>query len=110
MMAWPKKGTRKITVDGVNYLWHYAAHCPLCSDDVFTIGIAGKPHVLFVDPFPWSFELKPSSIASAIRWAINNGWTPLKGPTRAMSLDESSQEFVWLSGEKRHSCCRDKRE
>ncbi len=76
-MAWPKKGTRKITVDEVVYLWHYSGHCPWCSDDVFTVGIAGKPYVLFIDPFAWNFELKPSSIAAAIRWATNNGWTPI---------------------------------
>ncbi len=109
-MAWPKKGTRKISVDGVNYLWHYSAHCPWCSDDVFTIGIAGQPYVLFIDPFPWSFEIKPSSIASAIRWASNNGWTPDKGMTRAMSLDDKIEKFVWLSDGQRHLYCQNKSE
>lgn len=107
-MAWPKKGTRKITVDGVNYLWHYSAHCPLCSDDVFTVGIAGSPYVLFIDPFPWNFELKPSSIASAIRWATENGWTPAQGPTRGMSYDDRSKEFIWLPDGERHLCCQNK--
>jgi hypothetical protein len=104
-MPWPKKGTRKIIVDGVEYLWHYSAHCPMCSDDVFTVGIQGNPYVLFIDPFPYNFELKPSCVANAIRWATNNGWTPNKGPTRAMSMDSDSN-FIWLSEGERHLRCQ----
>ena len=109
-MAWPKKGTRKITVNGVNYLWHYSGRCPCCSDDVFTVGIAGKPYVLYIDPFPWNFEIKPSSMADAIRWAINNGWTADEGPTKAMSLDDNTKEFLWLPDGGRHLYCQTKRE
>ncbi|CAB1076853.1 hypothetical protein D1AOALGA4SA_4650 [Olavius algarvensis Delta 1 endosymbiont] len=65
---------------------------------------------MFIDPFPWSFEIKPSSIASAIRWASNNGWTPDKGMTRAMSLDDKIEKFVWLSDGQRHLYCQNKSE
>ncbi len=58
-MAWPKKGTRKTTVDGTQYLWHFSVRCPCYSDNVFTIGITEKPYVLFIDPFSWNFEIKP---------------------------------------------------
>ena len=109
-MAWPKKGTRKITVDGIKYLWHYSGCCPWCSDDVFTAGIAGRPYVLYIDPFLWNFELKPSNIANAIRWATKNGWTPDKGPTRAMSLDDNNKEFLWLPDGQRHLYCQNKSE
>lgn len=104
-MAWPSKGTRKITIDGVEYLWHYSGHCPSCSNDVFTIGLAGKPYVLYIDPFPWSFEIKPSSMAKAVRWAVYKGWTPEKGPTRAMSFDDDKKDYVWLPDGKRHLYC-----
>ncbi len=104
-MAWPKKGTRKITVDGKQLLWHYSGHCPLCSNDVITIGISGQPHVLYIDPFPWKFQITPSSIANAVRWAIKNEWTPEKGPTKAMSLDSIINEFFWLPEGKRHNHC-----
>lgn len=101
-MAWPKKGTRKITLDGTDYLWHYSGHCTLCSDDVITVGIAGKPCVLFIDPFPWHFAFTPSAVADALRWALNNGWSPRKGPTRAMSFDDNLKTYVWLPEGKRH--------
>ena len=104
-MAWPKKGTRKLTVNNEVYLWHYSGHCPLCSKDVFTIGMAGKPYVLFIDPFPHAFEMTPASVAQAIQWAVENGWTPDRGPTRAMVLDEIENRFVWLADGKRHLNC-----
>jgi len=104
-MAWPKKGTRRLVVDGIDFSWHYTGHCPCCSDDVITVGIAGKPYVLFIDPFPWKFELRPSHVASAIRWAIKNGWSPDGGPTKALSLDYDKDEFVWLPEGKRHMHC-----
>ena len=101
-MAWPKKGTHKITVQGQTYLWHYAAHCPLCSNDVITVGQEGKPHVLYLDPFPWSFEFRPKAIAEALEWALGRGWSVDKGPTMAMALDDNSGEFVWLGEGERH--------
>ncbi len=104
-MAWPKKGTRKISVDGVDYLWHYSGCCLYCSEDVFTIGLPGKPYVLYIDPFSWNFEIKPSNIANAIRWAVNNGWTPEKGPIKAMSFDRNDA-FVWLPDGERHLHCQ----
>jgi hypothetical protein len=107
-MAWPKKGTRKITVDGVNLLWHYSGHCPLCSDDVLTVGIPGKPYVLYIDPFPWNFDLTPSSVANAVRWAMINGWTPDNGPTKAMTLDTEKKAFKWLPEGRRHNICKNK--
>ncbi len=107
-MAWPKKGTRKITVNGIEYLWHFSAGCPCCSDAVFTVGIEGKAYVLFIDPFPHNFEIKPSSIADALGWAVKNGWTPENGPTRGMALDDKTGSFVWLADGQRHLHCNRK--
>ena len=107
-MAWPKKGTRELSIDGKKYLWHYAAHCPLCSSDVFTIGQAGKRFVLFIDPYPWGFELRPSSVVAAIKWALNKGWSSEFGPTRAMAWNDENQEFEWLPDGERHLTCKSK--
>lgn len=101
-MAWPKKGTRKLVIDGEAYLWHYDAHCPLCSTDVFTIGQAGKPFVLYIDPYPWEFEMRPATVAKAARWALNNGWNPATGPTRALFWNEATHDFEWLPDGERH--------
>ena len=104
-MAWPKKGTRSIAVEGIDLLWHYSGHCPSCSDAVFTIGAAGEPHVLFIDPYPWGFEYRPRDITAAVRWAFAQGWTPASGPTRAMSFDDGKKQFVWLPEGRRHLAC-----
>jgi len=101
-MAWPKKGTRKLVIDGEEYLWHYDAHCPLCSTDVFTIGQAGKRFVLYIDPYPWEFEMRPASVAKAVRWALNNGWNSASGPTRALFWNEAIHDFEWLPDGERH--------
>ena len=107
-MAWPKKGTRELVINNQKYLWHYDGHCPLCSSKVFTIGRAEKRFVLFIDPFPWGFELRPASVVSAIKWALDRGWSPESGPTRAMAWNDKTQEFEWLAEGKRHLICNSK--
>ena len=104
-MAWPKRGTRKIVVDDETFAWHYDACCVLCSKDVMTAGKQGSPHFLFIDPYPWSMEIRPRSVAAAIRWARTAGWTAEHGPTRAMALDDTTQQFRWLVGDQRHLAC-----
>ena len=92
-------------MDGEDFVWHYDAHCPWCSNDVFTAGRQGQPHVLFIDPFPWGFELRPKSVAEAIRWAFRQGWTPEAGPTRSMAFNDDTSEFEWLADGQRHRAC-----
>lgn len=104
-MAWPKRGTRKIVIDGEDFVWHYDACCPFCSDDVLTAGKQSSPYVLFIDPFPWGMEIRPRSVAEAIRWARSEGWTPENGPTRAAALNDETQQFVWLLERHRHIGC-----
>lgn len=58
--------------------------------------------MLFIDPYPWSFEYRPRDVTVAIRWATAQGWTPDDGPTRAMSFDDDAGEFVWLRDGERH--------
>ncbi|QIF02049.1 hypothetical protein [Roseimicrobium sp. ORNL1] len=99
-MAWPKKGTRKIVVDGVEWLWHYSAHCYLCSNDVVTVGQAGSPHHLFFDTFSRDFEHTPGHVAASLRWALSQGWNPTNGGDRAMTAKENS--FEWLPEGWRH--------
>jgi hypothetical protein len=99
-VAWPKRKTRKLTVRGVRYLWHYSGHCPLCSEAVYTVGQAGEPFVLYIDPY--SIDLAPQAVCSAIEWAVEQDWTPHSGPTRAMAFDQKDEMFVWLPANARH--------
>ncbi len=101
-MAWPKKGTRKITVDGLPLLWHYAAHCVFCRADAITVGVEGERYFLYIDPFPWGFEFRPRSVADSVRWALAQGWSPALGPTCAMAWDDKRGENVWLPEGARH--------
>ena len=104
-MAWPKKGTRKIVIDGVDFLWHYDACCPWCSDDVFTAGKSGDPYVLFIDPFPYAAEIGPGYVAKSIKWALKHGWSSSAGANKSMSLNSETNEFYWLNTEERHAKC-----
>lgn len=104
-MAWPKRGTRKIVIEGEEFLWHYDAHCPWCSDDVFTAGKAGERYVLFIDPFPYAAEIGPKYDAKAIKWALEEGWSSKYGPTRALSINSETEEFFWLREGERHANC-----
>lgn len=101
-MAWPSKGTKKLVIDGETYLWHYDAHCPFCSNDVFTVGQAGKRFVLYIDPFPWAFEMRPALVVKAARWALEKGWRAEAGPTQAMAWNEEIHDFEWLPEGCRH--------
>jgi hypothetical protein len=103
-MAWPKRKTRRIVVDGEELLWHGVERCACCMQ-VLTVGKPGAPYVLFIDPFVWSMEIRPGSVANAVRWARAAGWSPEHGPTRAMALDEVTQGFRWLADGQRHAAC-----
>lgn len=99
-MAWPKRGTRKLVIDGVTWLWHYDAHCEFCSSECVTIGRTGCPHYLFVDTFSRHFIRNPGNMAAAIRWATDNHWTPETGPDQALTATEDA--FEWLPADRKH--------
>ncbi len=104
-MAWPKRGTRNIVVDDIEYLWHYDAHCIWCSDDVFTVGQQGKPFVLYIDSYAFGEEIRPKNIANAIKWAVLNEWNPTTGPNKSMSYDQDKDKFYWLPDGVKHASC-----
>jgi hypothetical protein len=98
-MAWPRKRTRKLEIDGVQYLWHFSGHC---SDAAITIGRSSDRFHLSLDPLVHDQEIRPGAIVVAIRWALRNGWSSLSGPSRAMAFDTAKQAHVWLPEGSRH--------
>ena len=78
-MAFPKKYTRKIVVDDKAYLWHLN-HNAIDTDVLNHITIQQADDrgadPLYLDPHPWSFQIRPKTIERAIRWALKNGWRP----------------------------------
>lgn len=95
-MAWPKKHTRKIVVDGHPYQWHRSRRSLYVGDDRITVGTIEGKFFLYIDPFPHDFEMRPCTIADAIRWAVANGWDPDSGPTRQMTYPNDATGFMWL--------------
>ncbi len=95
-MAWPKKDTRKIVVNGMDFLWHLSGNALDNKETVITAGTREGKYFLFIDPYPWDFEIKPVNIAAAVQWALNEGWTPGAGPNRHMAFSAITQSFVWL--------------
>ena len=79
-MSLPKRYTRKIVIDGSNYLWHLSQNSLEFKDTHITIVHADAPNqLLHVDPFPallGSFEITPRSIRRMILWALKNGRQP----------------------------------
>lgn len=71
---------REITVAGVKYYWALEGNA--------ITGHEGAAHhirvhsegltkcLLYIDPTPWHFEIRPKMIAQAIDFARSHGWEP----------------------------------
>lgn len=94
-MALPKKGTRKIEVDGVVYGWYIRRKPTYCEGAFETsmhvaIERYGSPRTLYVNlrvsrPDNWlaphQTALKPAMVRAIIQEALSNDWEPSKpGP------------------------------
>ena len=76
-MAFPKKYTRKITVNDQTYLWHLNENSIDFEEYHITIRhekIAGQ--ILYLDLYSWHLSIRPRTIREAILWALENGWEP----------------------------------
>ncbi len=104
-MAMAKKGSRRITVDGTEYRWKVRGRPTYCQGSVwsplvFAVEHGERPGARLVVSLPcahpsnWMLApagvVLPRTVASAIRSAVQAGWTPaLPGPVRHMELDDS---------------------
>lgn len=95
-MSWPERHTRTIQIRGREYLWHLSENRTDGAENSITVGNRGGRFFLLVDPYPWHFQIRPADIAQAIAWALDAGWTPATGPTRAVAFSNSAGSFVWL--------------
>ncbi len=94
-MSWPKKHTRCVHVNDREFLWHLSGN-NIESDTRITVGTQNGKSFLFIDPYDHDFEIKPSNIQRAIGWALEQGWLPDKGPSRAMAFSSAEKTFFWL--------------
>jgi hypothetical protein len=98
-MALPKKGTRKIRVDGKEYRWRIRSQPTYCqgafgSPMTFAVECVRQPkRVLVVNtglPRPDSWvtlerpSVSPVHVAEAIRRALRGGWRPESGGSAFM--------------------------
>ena len=68
---------RKITVDAKEYIWTLQGN--RIDGAAQSIKVHDGPHtksLLYIDPYPWEFEVRPKVIAEAIRFALKHGWKP----------------------------------
>lgn len=73
------KSKRKIKVDGELYIWALEGNDAYSSNRWIIVTLYGTSHSrLYIDPYEHDFEIKPSSIAMAIRAARKMGWVPEK--------------------------------
>lgn len=92
-MAIPKKGSRKITVDGTDYRWTIRRKptCPktLCEENVLAaVELYDKPRSVLSIKFPWvrydnrfgiaEQPVTPKHIEQCIKRALAEGWQPEK--------------------------------
>ena len=93
-MSIPKKGSRKISVDGHAYRWSirkkptYSQSISVGFDFTAAVELYDSPGATLVISFPYTRpdswilpsneSITPSDIEKAIVMALNNGWTPAK--------------------------------
>ncbi|NBD12508.1 hypothetical protein [Corallococcus silvisoli] len=102
-MSLPRKGSRRIEVDGAEYLWHIRKHptdaqaaCATPMHLAVQARVEGPRRVLVVElgvsrpdndgMDPHQTGISPSMVREIIRWARTAGWEPLgAGPPFALT-------------------------
>ena len=93
-MAFPKKHTRTILIDDVEYVWHLNSNWETKNS---WIVIARKEYesyqLLFLDPYHHDILPTQRMAASAIRFGLKHGWNPLmKGQPIRLAYNGQSFE------------------
>ena len=95
-MSFPRRHTRRITVDGVVYQWHLNSDFDSRFDAWIVIGQKGKTgQVICLDPYHPGFVIGPLVVAGAIRFARAQGWQPTV-PGKPMHLGSDGTQFTVL--------------
>ena len=90
-----KKKLRTIVVDGRRFRWVLPWNSLEFGDVHVSVFADAHTQALRIDPYPWGFEIRPRSIAAAIRFALGNGWSPdAPGPAFYVALRDDA--FVVL--------------
>ena len=76
-MAFPRKNTRRVSVDGILYAWHL-------NDDwdrrtrwiVVGREVDGAGQLLMIDPYHHDLLPTRGTVSKAVRFALSHGWYP----------------------------------
>jgi hypothetical protein len=94
-MSFPRRNTRKITVDGVVYQWHLNSDFEIHNAWII-IGQKGQTgQLVFLDPYHHDFMIGPRAVAEAIRFARAHGWQATV-PGKEMRLGSDGDKFAIL--------------
>jgi len=93
---------RNIVVEGIDYCWtlngnridgrkvsHIKVHLTNLTRSI-----------LYIDPYDWSFEIRPKIIRKGILFAISQGWSPEQKNTEMIIAMKNDEFYVLPSGEK----------
>jgi hypothetical protein len=90
-----RKTLRRIVVDGQPFQWLLPWNSLEFGTVHLSVFAEKRTQPLRIDPYPWNFEIRPATIANAIRFALRNGWTPaVPGPDFHIAFHEG--EFIVL--------------
>ena len=81
-MAFPKKHTRRLSVDGVEYLWHLNKDWDRRTRWIVVQQLgASVGQLLMVNPYHHDLLPSKGTISEAVRFGLGHGWKPSrKGP------------------------------
>tara|TARA_B100000674_G_scaffold6879_1_gene5382 strand:- start:2043 stop:2372 length:330 start_codon:yes stop_codon:yes gene_type:complete len=56
--------------------------------------------ILYIDPYPWEFQIRPKNIELAIKFAQSQGWDPKKPNCSKYISQKENKFFVLPAGQK----------
>lgn len=87
---------RKIVIDGCEYYWLLRNNSLFFGDGHIHIYGSKTGQKLILDALPWDFEIRPKSVAAAIRFGLNCGWKP-NSSGQPIYLGYVKGEFIRLT-------------
>jgi hypothetical protein len=90
-----EKKLRRIVVDGRQFGWILPGNSLEFGEVHISVFADKRTQALRIDRYPWGFEVRPRSIAAAIRFALSNGWSPHE-PGPAFYVSFRDDKFVVL--------------
>ena len=71
-----EKKLKSIVVDGRQFRWVLPGNSLELGEVHVSVFADKRTQPLRIDPYPWGFEVRPKSVAAAIRFGLSNGWSP----------------------------------